>query len=76
MTRGVDPKGGVRLVLHRGVKPNDPEGFDCEDTANLARWVASDRGVVAVSSLPEIAAARTELALLCRNWLVRTSGGS
>ena len=72
ITLGLDCKGGVRVVLHRGAKSKDSADFQFEDRAGLARWAASDRGVIAFQSLAEIEARRVQLSELCRNWLIRT----
>lgn len=46
ITLGLERKGGVRVVLHRGAKRKDTAGFHFSDPAGLAMWPAADRGVV------------------------------
>jgi hypothetical protein len=72
VTLGVERKGGVRLVLHRGVKPKDAAGFAFADPDRLAQWPAPDRGVIRFSDLAEIEAKRGALTDLCRRWIAAT----
>lgn len=69
ITLGLERRGGVRLVLHRGAKPKDVSGFHFDDPAGLARWAAPDRGVLVFQS-PDDVEARSELLRdLCRRWV-------
>jgi hypothetical protein len=72
VTLGVDPRGRMRVVLHRGVKVDESNGFTFEDDSGLITWAAADRGVITIAS-PErdTAQADTVVELIAR-WL-RTS---
>ncbi|MBI1406907.1 MAG: DUF1801 domain-containing protein [Caulobacter sp.] len=73
ITLGLERKGGVRVVLHRGAKVKDAAGFRFEDPSGLARWPAPDRGVIVFSDLGSIAAAADQVRDLCRRWLEATT---
>lgn len=75
ITLGLERRGGVRLVLHRGARPKDPTGFAFDDPASLARWPAADRGVAVFQGLAEVEAAETALRDLCARWVRRVIGG-
>jgi hypothetical protein len=51
VTLGLNPKGGLRFVLHRGAKGRDARRFSFDDPAKLAKWPRPDRGVVEVRDL-------------------------
>ena len=72
ITLGIERKGGVRLVLHRGARPKDTADFSFEDPACLAKWPAPDRGVILFANLAAIDAASDALSDLCRRWIDRT----
>lgn len=69
LTLGIERKGGVRLVLHRGAKPKNLAGFRFDDVDGLAKWPSPDRGVIVWQSLAAIDEAEHALARLCRRWL-------
>ncbi len=69
ITVGLAPKGGVRAILHRGVKPKDAAGFVFPDETGLIRWAAPDRGVVAFADEAAVAAHAGAFADICRRWL-------
>ena len=73
ITLGLERKGGVRVVLHRGAKAKDSIGFDFPDPDNLAKWPASDRGVLTFATLAEIEGRRQALGELFTRWLERTA---
>ena len=68
VTVGTDPRGKVRIVMHRGVKIVDAEGFSFDDDTGLVRWAAADRGVIALDPA-EIDAHRDEIVALIERWL-------
>ncbi|KQZ11426.1 hypothetical protein ASD23_05065 [Agromyces sp. Root1464] len=68
VTVGTDPRGKVRIVIHRGVKIVDAEGFSFDDDTGLVRWAAADRGVIALGPA-EIDAHRDEIVALIERWL-------
>lgn len=72
ITVGLAPKGGVRAVLHRGVKAKDAAGFVFPDEAGLIRWAAPDRGVVAFADEAALAAKAEAFADICRRWFEAT----
>jgi hypothetical protein len=69
ITLGVERKGGVRVVLHRGAKQRDLAGFHFSDPAGLAKWPAMDRGAIVFKCLAQIESRRDELSELCSRWL-------
>ncbi len=73
ITLGIERKGGVRVVLHRGAKLKDTQDFVFADEAKLARWAASDRGVLTFADAGEIEAKREALRDLFARWIVATS---
>lgn len=72
ITLGLNPKGGVRVVLHRGAKVKDGSGLVCDDRDMLAHWPAPDRGVLSYAGLAEIEARRAAILDLFRRWLAAT----
>lgn len=72
ITLGLDRKGGVRLVLHRGVRPRDPTGFRFEDPYCLVHWAAPDRGVLTFTDPEEVEAQADALRDLFRRWIEAT----
>lgn len=73
ITLGLERKGGVRLVLHRGAKPKDAQDLAAVDVDRLAKWPAPDRGVITFKNVGEIEAKREVLSRLCRRWIEATS---
>ena len=73
ITMGIEAKGGVRAVLHRGAKVKDTAGFVFADPDGLARWPAVDRGVLSFASDDDIIARTPAIAALFRRWLEATA---
>lgn len=73
ITMGTERKGGVRIVLHRGAKVKDGAGFVFADPHRLARWPASDRGVILIEDMAAAEARREALADLFRRWIDATA---
>jgi hypothetical protein len=76
ITLGVERKGGVRVVLHRGAKPQPAAGFCFDDTAHLAKWPAADRGVMTWKDVAAIDRVEFQLKLICRRWIEQVGNGS
>lgn len=72
VTLGLEPKGGVRLVLHRGVAGRDTTGWSFDDPEGLAAWPAPDRGIVRLADAGVIAHRRAALVDLVRRWIAAT----
>jgi hypothetical protein len=72
ITVGLAPKGGVRAILHRGVKVKDASGFVFPDDSGLIQWAAPDRGVVTFVDEAAIADSAKAFADICRRWLAAT----
>lgn len=72
ITLGLAPRGGVRAILHRGVKARDAAGFSFADDTGLIQWAAPDRGVVAFADEAAVSAHADAFAGLCRRWLEAT----
>lgn len=73
ITLGLERRGGVRLVLHRGARPKDPAGFSFDDPAGLARWPAVDRGVAVFPNADAVEAEAEALRDLCARWVQRVA---
>ena len=72
ITMGIEAKGGVRAILHRGVKVQNAAGFAFDDPAGLARWPAADRGVLTFRTEAEITDRAAALADLFTRWFAAT----
>ncbi|MCR5870786.1 DUF1801 domain-containing protein [Sphingomonas sp. J344] len=72
VTLGIERKGGVRIVLHRGVASRDVAGFSFADPDGLASWPAADRGVVTLRDPPTIETKRAALGALIARWVAAT----
>ena len=73
VTLGVEPRGGYRIVLHRGAKVADTAAFHFEDPDHLAVWPSPDRGVVRLADQSEIEAKSDALTRLIARWIVATA---
>jgi hypothetical protein len=73
ITLGLERKGGVRVVLHRGAKVQDTAGFVFEDPAKLAKWPAPDRGVIVFAEAAAVEAQAEAFSDLCTRWLEATA---
>lgn len=73
ITLGLERKGGVRIVVHRGVKPKTLTSFQFDDPDGLARWVAPDRGVLVFHDRAAVEQCADRLRDLCRRWLGATT---
>jgi hypothetical protein len=73
ITMGIEAKGGVRVVLHRGAKPKDSLGFVFADPDGLAKWPAVDRGVIRFATEADIIARTPAIAALFARWLEVTA---
>jgi hypothetical protein len=69
VTLGVERKGGVRLVLHRGVAVKDAAAFRFDDPEAVAKWPAPDRGVISLKTLADIDARGLAIGRLVRRWI-------
>ena len=73
ITLGLERKGGVRVVLHRGAKVKDTAGFTVADPTRLAKWPTPDRGVIIFADQAAVEAAAERLTDLCVRWLEATA---
>jgi len=73
ITLGIERKGGVRVVLHRGAKARDSQDFAFADPEKLAKWPAPDRGVLTFGDAREVGAKREALRGLFARWIAATS---
>ena len=69
VTLGIDRKGGMRVVLHRGVGVKDAAAFHFDDPEAVAKWPAPDRGVISLKTTAEIEARGLAIARLIRRWI-------
>ncbi|NBW06911.1 MAG: DUF1801 domain-containing protein [Caulobacteraceae bacterium] len=72
VTLGVEPRGGYRIVLHRGAKAQDGEGFHFDDPDKIATWPAPDRGVVRLRDATEIKDRAASLRAFITRWIAAT----
>lgn len=72
ITLGLEPKGGVRVVLHRGATAKTDASFRFADPAGLIRWAAPDRGVLSFQTLADIDVRQAETADIFTRWLAAT----
>lgn len=72
VTLGVERKGGVRLVLHRGASVRDSTDFAFDDPDGVMRWPSPDRGVATFSARAAVQAKTAELERLVRRWVEAT----
>lgn len=75
ITLGIERRGGIRVVLHRGAKTKVSSGFDFADPDGLARWPAADRGVILIPDEDAAERQREALCALFRRWIEATSEG-
>ena len=68
-TLGADPRGLLRVVLHRGVKPVEADGFAFDDPSGTVRWATSDRGVITIASSEEFDERLDVIVELIARWL-------
>lgn len=73
ITLGLDGKGGLRLVLHRGAAVRDASGFAFHDEEALARWPAADRGMVVFKDESDVMAKAESLKRLVARWIAATA---
>jgi hypothetical protein len=72
VTLGIEPRGGYRIVLHRGAKAENTVGFRFDDPDRIAAWPASDRGVVRLRDATGIEAKAPALQALIARWIAAT----
>ena len=73
ITMGIERKGGVRIVLHRGAKVKDSVDFAFADPHGLARWPSPDRGVILIADKAAAARQRDALTDLFGRWIEATA---
>ena len=64
ITLGIERKGGVRVVFHRGVKAKDKTGFAFDDPDHIARWPDADRGIALFADVGAVTAKAEAFRLL------------
>lgn len=67
------PKGIFQVILHRGAKVKDTQGFAFEDDSALVEWLAPDRGVVTLSDAKTVKAKKAALVKLVGRWMKATA---
>lgn len=72
ITLGLERKGGVPVVVHRGAKPRSLDGFSFTDFAGLARWPSPDRGIT-VYDKADLERRADDLRDLCSRWIAATT---
>jgi len=74
VTLRLAPGDVLQLILHRGAKVRDTTGFAFTDESGLVRWLAADRGVVALSDAADLEAKAPAIQNLVKNWVEATRG--
>ena len=69
VTLGIERKGGVRVILHRGAAAKDTAAFRFDDPDGIAKWPSPDRGVVILGTPAEIEARGPALGRLVERWI-------
>lgn len=69
ITTGLERKGGIRVVLHRGAKPRPLSAFRFEDPNGLASWLAPDRGVVRFTTAADVERCADAFQDLAGRWI-------
>jgi hypothetical protein len=69
VTLGLERKGGVRVVLHRGAAVKAAAGFAFDDPDGIAKWPSPDRGVATFGDGAAIEADAAGLEDLIRRWI-------
>jgi hypothetical protein len=72
VTLGIEPRGGYRIVMHRGAKMQDAATFRFTDPDRIAAWPAADRGVVRLQDAADIAGRAPALGALIARWIAAT----
>ena len=72
ITLGLERKGGVRVVLHRGAKLKELAGFSFDDSDGLAHWPTPDRGIIMFADKTDVEHHAHALSDLCSRWLAKT----
>ena len=72
ITLGVERKGGVRAILHRGAAKVDGQ-FGSVDVDGLATWPSGDRGVLLFADKAAVERKRNQVIALFARWLEATA---
>lgn len=70
-TTNLNPKGGVRLVLHTGAKVRETGVAETmvKDPSGLLQWLAKDRAMVSFADAADAAAKGKALQAIIRQWI-------
>lgn len=68
VTLGLERRGGVRVVLHRGAAVKG-DAFAFEDPGKVVKWPAADRGVATYADLAALEAKAGDLQALITRWV-------
>lgn len=72
-TTGLPPRGGVRLVLHRGAKARgDAPRPTVDDAERMLEWRSADRAVLTFGTEAEVRSRRDALIVLLQQWIAQT----
>lgn len=72
VTLNYAPKGGMRVILHRGATSRDTSGFAFDDPASIACWPSPDRGIVEIRDFADLDAKTDALSALVAAWIAAT----
>ncbi|MDQ3442444.1 MAG: dihydrofolate reductase family protein [Chloroflexota bacterium] len=68
VTFRLPPRGGLQLVLHRGVKVRDATGFTFLDDTGLMEW-AADRAIIRLADSAHVRARESLVVTLVHQWM-------
>lgn len=72
VTMRLQPGDRLQIILHRGAKVRDANGFSFDDPSGLVRWLARDRGEVSIADAVELDARAEAIADLVGRWMQET----
>jgi len=73
ITTGLERKGGIRVILHRGARPKPAPDFRFDDPNGLTIWLAPDRGVVRFTTVADVERCAEAFQDLAGRWFAATS---
>lgn len=73
VTMRLQPGDRLQLILHRGAKPKNADGFKFEDPYGMIEWAAADRGVVTITDAKALERMLDDLIKLLNSWMKSVS---
>ena len=73
VTMRIQPGDRLQLILHRGAKPKNVDGFKFEDAYGMIDWAAADRGVITVTDAKALERDLADIIKLLNSWMKSVS---